>query len=151
MTRTTVMHLHDVKKAHTISIRKKIKSYFSKRREVLAVYLFGSQATGAVKAWSDVDVGVLIHPEFKKRASELEFKYRFDLEKILESDVDIAVLNGADLFLVQQILTKGIRVFVRGVKRAEELTLHLLKLSWDFMPLKRVFDDAAQKRLEHGY
>jgi predicted nucleotidyltransferase len=38
----------------------KLKGYFKDKSEVIAVYLFGSQATDKTRRASDVDIGVLL-------------------------------------------------------------------------------------------
>ncbi len=129
---------------------KKIKSYFSAQKDVLAVYLFGSRAAGTSHASSDIDLGILLNHNDRAGFFQREFKARFDLDKMLGSEVDVIVLNDADLFLVQQVLTKGVEVYIRDRKKAEELKWHLLKLSWDFMPVKRILDGAVRRRSSHG-
>lgn len=133
------------------SFTSKIKSYFYPKKEVLAVYLFGSRVTGRTTKWSDVDVAVLLCKPDGKRIFDKEFQCRFDLEKLLGADVDVVILNNADPFLVQQVYTKGRPLFVRNKSQAEELKWRHIRNYWDFIYMKKILDDSAIKRLAHGH
>lgn len=131
-------------------ITKKIKSYFSKQKEILAVYLYGSQVTGRLSPRSDIDIGVLLrnHKKIKRGFSfDSKMKYTLDLMDVFRTDnVDVVILNDADLFLVQQVFTKGEEVWTSDRKKSEELKWYLLNLSWDYsLSVKRIFDEEALK------
>lgn len=127
---------------------RKIRNYFSKKKEVLAVYLYGSQVTSRTAPWSDVDIGVLLKNQKRGSSFDARMKYSSELMSILSTDnVDVVILNDTDLFLVQQVFSKGIELWTRNRKKSEELKWYLLKLSWDFMPVMRIFYDEAIKSL----
>ncbi len=63
----------------------KIRKVLEKRPEVLAGYLYGSHAKGYARKDSDIDVAIMMFPNF----SGDPYKYQFDLE----SEVDRAVGN----------------------------------------------------------
>ena len=54
----------------------KIKKVLEKRPEVLAAYLYGSHAKGYAREGSDIDVAIMMSPNF----SGDPYKYQFDLE-----------------------------------------------------------------------
>ena len=54
----------------------KIRKVLEKRPEVLAAYLYGSHAKGYAREGSDVDVAIMMSPNF----SGDSYKYQFDLE-----------------------------------------------------------------------
>src|SRR3989338_113100 len=135
----------------TALIRRKVRNYFSKKTEILSVYLYGSQASGALRKDSDVDIAIVLKPGRSLQTFSRELRYRSDLEDILKKDVDVVILNDADLFLVLQVFSKGIPIYQANRIQADTLKWHLIQQAWDFMPVKRVFDDAAIHRLQHGY
>ena len=124
----------------------RVKKYFSSKKDVLAVYLYGSQASGKATPRSDVDLAVVLNSA--KHAFERELKFRTDLEKLLGKEVDVAILNGADLFLASQAFTKGKLLFTRNRKKSEDFKWRTMKLYWDFIPTKRIFDETAFQKLK---
>ena len=129
----------------------RVRRYFSRRPEVLSVYLFGSRASGRATPRSDTDIAVLIKPSGRRSDFDRQLSYSHDLERILNSEVDVAVLNHADPFLTQQVFTKGKSILVRNRKGAEELKWRLIRGYWDFIPIKRIMDDTAIARLQRGH
>ncbi len=123
-----------------------IKRYFAGRREVSAVFLYGSRARGTPRLSSDADVAVL----FGKRPTNgfaAKVRYSCDLEKLLGIQTDVAVLNEADPLLRIQVLTKGREVLVRDKAVLDEFRSRSQREYWDFIPLLRIMDGAAVKRL----
>lgn len=128
-------------------ISRKIRKYFSGKPEALSVILYGSQASGITRPDSDVDVAVLLKSGRSSKSFEKKLEYQADLEDILGKDVDVVILNDADLFLAQQAITKGRTVFERDREKSNQLKWRLMRLWWDFIPTKRVYDEAALARL----
>ena len=125
--------------------------YFLKKPEVLSAYLYGSQASGALREESDVDIAVVLKPARNLQAFTQGLKYRSSLEDLLKKDVDVVILNDADRFLALQVFSKGIPVYESNHTRAEDFKWRLVQEAWDYLPIKRIFDDAAIQRLRHGY
>ena len=67
----------------------KIRKVLSKRPEVLAAYLYGSHAKGYAREDSDIDVAVMMSPDF----SGDPYKYQFDLEYNVSRAVDGAKIE----------------------------------------------------------
>ena len=65
------------------NMQRKIARYFSKKKEIGAVYLFGSQAKGKARENSDIDLGVLFVRIRKSPQSFPEITYSSDLSEIL--------------------------------------------------------------------
>lgn len=126
---------------------RRVRDYFEGKRGVLAVYLFGSQASGRQNSSSDVDLAVLLKRGGPRQTSGQEFKFRCELEGLLHTDVDVTILNHADLFLAHQALTKGVAVFVRDRRRAEQLKWRLVNAYWDFIPTRRILEGESIRRL----
>lgn len=80
---------------------------------LLAVYLFGSQASGAAGPASDIDLAVLIEGKLAPlRAWELGQS----LAAQLDGDVDLLDLRGASTVMQYQIITTGIRLWEKDAR-----------------------------------
>ena len=89
-----------------------INRYFKNRKEVVAVYLFGSHATGKERPFSDVDIGVILHHRYLKQSFALQSQYTVALGRQLRKDVHAVMLNTAGELLLKQVFKKGICVCI---------------------------------------
>jgi predicted nucleotidyltransferase len=92
-----------------------IKDYFANRKEVVAVYLFGSRATGKETDSSDVDIAVLIDPD--QLTQNLTAEYIVGLSKTTRKDIHLTLFNRASERLAKQIYTKGHRLLVNNPRQ----------------------------------
>jgi predicted nucleotidyltransferase len=114
---------------------------FSRRREVLAAYIFGSATSGRTRPDSDIDVAVLID---EKRLRKHPLYYRLDLISDLttalgRADVDVVLMNEAPPDLAQNIITKGQRVFERSRSARVAFQVRTLNLFMDTEPMRRTY------------
>ncbi len=106
---------------------KKLKEYFEQREDVVMAFLFGSQATKRSHTGSDWDIAVYFKPSLY---GELEVAKEFAgvsdiwgyVERLVDANVDLLVLNRAKPSLVFSILNTGTPL---GIKD-RALYLHLL-------------------------
>lgn len=84
-----------------------IKTYFSKKPEILAVYLYGSQAVDKQRIDSDVDIGILLRQADLKRGDKLREQIIIGLSRILKKDIHPVIMNTAGEELLRQIFSKG--------------------------------------------
>lgn len=84
-----------------------IASYFEGRREVAAVYLFGSHAQNRSQPYSDVDIAVLLAVEDELTASNRRLQYIGNLGRILRKDIHPVIMNVASEELLRQVFSKG--------------------------------------------
>jgi predicted nucleotidyltransferase len=89
------------------SIEGSLRAYFADRKEVVAVFLFGSHAVDRQRTGSDVDVAVLLTPEAGPGAGELRALYTVELGRALRKDVHTIIMNIAGEELLRQIFSKG--------------------------------------------
>jgi len=110
----------------------RLKQYFKDKPEVVAVYLFGSQATGKKKRSSDVDVGILLNT--KNRATEIEKRnqYMVDLADILRKEIHPIILNSAGEELMRQIFTKGDCILIKNQKKLSLFKMTMFARIADF-------------------
>lgn len=73
-----------------------IKDYF-KTRPVLKAYLFGSYARGLANDESDIDI--LVDLDYSQRIGLQFIQMKLDLEKLLNSKVDLVSSNGMSKYI----------------------------------------------------
>ena len=110
----------------------RLKQYFNDKPEVIAVYLFGSQATEENKASSDVDIGILL--DTKDRTTEIEKRkqYMVDLADILRKEIHPVILNSAGEELLRQIFAKGDCILVKNQKKLSLFKMTMFSKIADF-------------------
>lgn len=86
-------------------IENKIKDYFSKRKDISAVYIFGSFHTDRFNQNSDLDLALIYFQELDKfKRFDLKLELMAELEKLVGLEVDIVDFENVDLKLKHQIL-----------------------------------------------
>jgi predicted nucleotidyltransferase len=75
---------------------KTISDYF-KSRPVLKAYLFGSYVRGEADNESDVDI--LVDLDYSQKIGMQFFQMKIDLEKLLNSKVDLVSSNGLSKYI----------------------------------------------------
>lgn len=128
-------------------IRKQLADFFSSKRGVLAVYLFGSRAAGKSKKNSDADVAVLLAPSVVKKAFTLQLRWQEELERILGAKVDLVILNEAHPLLKFQVYSKGVPAHIRTPVSAEKFKWHAINEYWDCLPGRRILEKTAFARM----
>ena len=110
----------------------KLKGYFKDKSEVIAVYLFGSQATDKTRRASDVDIGVLL--DTKDRVAEIDKRnlYMVDLANILKKEIHPVILNSASEELMRQIFAKGKCILVKDQKKLSLFKMTMFARIADF-------------------
>jgi hypothetical protein len=106
------------------------------RAEVLEAYLFGSSATGAARAHSDVDVAVYLGDP---RPPSSPFGYAADLAAALmaalgTNRVDVVVLNDAPPLLYHRVLRDGRRILSRDPRATTTREGYALSRYCDWVP-----------------
>jgi len=124
-----------------------IEKYFSKRPEVIAVFLFGSHASHKQRLDSDVDLGILLKYEEVYRADELREKFIVELSRILRKDIHPAIMNIAGEDLLRQILSKGICIRVNDPKRLSQFMLVSLCRIAEFGYYRKMLEKGFLKSL----
>ncbi len=88
-------------------LSKNIAAYFNNKREVIAVYLFGSYAEGKDRPLSDIDIGILLDRTDHNTTKKVRNKFIVELSRIIKKDIHLVILNSAGEELIRQIFLKG--------------------------------------------
>ncbi|OGG17352.1 hypothetical protein A3D78_04015 [Candidatus Gottesmanbacteria bacterium RIFCSPHIGHO2_02_FULL_39_14] len=115
-------------------IKEKIRDYFKKKREVAAVYLYGSFARGEEKRESDIDLAVLFRNQKDDRLA-LRLEYTDDLEKILKKKVEIQDLNSCRVDFAYRVLEEGNLFYSANEQIRIKFEVNTMNVYFDFKPL----------------
>ncbi|HHV15111.1 MAG TPA: nucleotidyltransferase domain-containing protein [Gelria sp.] len=124
--------------------------FFDSRKEILAVYLFGSYGTEFQTNLSDIDLAILVSGSVTP-----DLAYQLDLSAqladiIQEEDIDVVVLNTASVVMQFEVLSTGKLLFERNHELVCDFLERVLKEYGDFqIDLKQFYydyDDALRKK-----
>lgn len=127
---------------------KRIIDYFKGRKEVSALYLFGSAAKGKQMEKSDIDIAVLVDETMLKEKTYERFKREYYAVSPWFSlrGVDIVILNTASVYLKYHILKTGRLLFDRNRRLKVEFTEKAITDYLDFKPIEDFFLKAVADR-----
>ena len=98
-------------------LEENIGVYFRDKKEVIAVYLFGSHAQGKEHPLSDIDVGILLDKNDRDFLKEKRKDYTIELGRVLRKDIHPVILNLAGEELLKQIFSKGKCILINDAKK----------------------------------
>ena len=126
-----------------------LRAYCADRAEVIAAYLFGSQAKGKATADSDVDVAILLSPDFDLQE---HFMYRIErmveLEQLCQRPVDVVILNQATLVLRNQVLKYGRLVYEGDHRQRVVFEVRSRQAYYDFQPMLALLHHALARQIK---
>lgn len=99
--------------------------------EIIALYLYGSQAQGSANTLSDVDVAVLARPDLSR-----EQLWRLEDRWLAQwpERVDLRVLNLAPLPVRYEVTALGQRLWAAEVEVVAEIESLIWRQYWDLRP-----------------
>lgn len=125
----------------------KIKDYFSRQKEVVAVYLFGSQVTGkTARSQPDVDLAVLLaKPSF---SYECQFQMEADLRKLTGLPIEVKEIskNSSPIFLMA-VLRQGRAIYIRDDRRKTAFEVYVMQEYTDTQILRDIQYKYFQERI----
>jgi len=131
-----------------------LKKYFSGRADVLAAFLFGSQAKNTAGKISDWDIGVYFKPQGNNRVEweetdmdySQENKVWDDLVDILKTDnVDLVVLNRAPSNIAASVVSEGSPIVIKDRKVFLDFVLLTMRQSEDYANFVDTYYEISQR------
>jgi predicted nucleotidyltransferase len=122
--------------------RERLRDRLIQQPDLVAAYVFGSQARGTANEQSDVDVGIWL-PSTPKRFEDMPFALAGELEALLGMHVDLVVMNGASPDLVHRILRDGELIVEGDSRRRIALEVHSRNQYFDTQPLRTSYRVAS--------
>ncbi|TVM04246.1 MAG: hypothetical protein CV087_00990 [Candidatus Brocadia sp. WS118] len=136
-------------------IVERLKSYFDKRKDISMAFFFGSWAKCQGGIDSDVDIAIYFEPkwhtvEWEKTDfwSDEENSIWLDIEKIIEKEVDLLVLNRAAPTIADSAL-KGIPIIIKNRNLYMDFLLRITSEATDFRQWVESYWDFKEK-MKHG-
>lgn len=122
------------------------------RPEVIAVYVFGSQATGRAGPLSDADVAVLLHDSISaERRGDLHLDLIGAAVGALgTNEVDLVLLRQAPPLLRHRVLRDGILILDRAPRERLRFQVRALNEYFDTAPLRAELARGLCNRLAEG-
>jgi predicted nucleotidyltransferase len=123
----------------------------AKEQDIVALYAFGSLATGDLKPLSDLDFGILVSGKLDKQK---RFDKHLDLigkfNEVLKTDeVDLVMMNDAPMHFSHNIIKSGKLIYCKSKTELADFIEKTIKLYLDFRFFRDAFDDTFLKGI--GY
>ena len=129
---------------------KKITNYFENKVDIIAVYLFGSYASGKVRSCSDIDLAILFESRDQVMINRRLEKYLIDLSRILRKDTHLSAMNFASEELLKQIFKKGKCLIVNDSKKLAYFTMTAYSKIVDFYYYRGQFQAGIVRKVMEG-
>ena len=110
----------------------RLKTFFKDKPGVVAVYIYGSQATDKTGDSSDVDIGILLDTSDRVAQIEKRNQYMVELANILRKEIHPVILNSAGEELMRQIFAKGNCILVKDQKKLSLFKMTMFARIADF-------------------
>lgn len=125
-----------------------LQGVFGEYPEVLAVYLFGSRATGNARKDSDYDLAVVSARGESARGRRMDILS--NLVKAGFSNVDLSFLDHDNIVLQHEAVRMNQLVFSRPEFDRGSFYSRVMRMYFDFLPYLNVQRQAMKERLLHG-
>lgn len=132
--------------------RRELAELFERQPDVVAAYLFGSQARGDPGPLSDVDLAVWLddNPEPGRRLRR-QLALSAQAASLLGTDeVELVVLNGAPPLLAQRVIRDGELLAERSTMTRVRLETEAIIRYLDTIPLREELGRGLERRLAEG-
>ena len=128
----------------------KITNYFENKEDIIAVYLFGSYASGKVQSYSDIDLAILFDSRDRVMINRRLDKYLIDLSRILRKDIHLTAMNFASEELLKQIFKKGHCLIVNDSKKLACFTMTAYSKIVNFQYYRGQFQAGIIRKVMEG-
>ena len=129
-----------------------VAAYCADRPEIVASYLFGSQATGNARPDSDVDLGFLLKSDVpRSNYADLSLEYFAQLSRMLRRDIHPLIMNSAGELVLEQIFSKGMSVYGGDSFDCAYFRMTQTVQIAEFAPLRQRMEDNFLERMKEKY
>lgn len=121
-----------------------LKEFFSKDKDVLFVYLYGSQSKGTGYLGSDIDLAVYLCPGNQEFYLKKDEQFLGKLAQI-DKRIDARLLNVMPLLLKYEVISRGEVIFSRDEKARVNFETEILCRYFEMKPF---FDEEHRLTME---
>lgn len=135
------------------NILNSVKEFLYNVKEVKYAYVFGSFVN--LRNYHDIDIAIYLKNDFNKNDYQkypygYESKIITELEQLLRKKVDIVVMNGAGITILQRIINSGI-VIIQGDKNQRiAYENYIRKLYIDANAIRQIKRKYLSKKIDHA-
>ncbi|MBW2106624.1 MAG: nucleotidyltransferase domain-containing protein [Deltaproteobacteria bacterium] len=129
-------------------LKEQIVSVCKGQKEIIAVWLFGSRAREDSQSDSDIDIALLLEDNQIGSFPYLDFKV--SLERALNRNVDLIILNRAGEILKQQVRKYGKIMYESNHKKKKQWEILSRKFYQDFLHLHDIYMRKLYKHYRSG-
>ena len=131
-------------------LEEKIKVYFKNKKEVIAVYLFGSYAEGKDRDLSDIDIGILLDRNNREFFNERKNDYIVELGRLMRKDIDPVILNSASEGLLRQVFSKGKCIVVNDSRKLARYKMVMFAMIAEFAYYRNQMQSGLIRKIMEG-
>lgn len=125
--------------------------YLQAQDDILAAYLYGSYGTPYQTALSDIDIALLFYHEKKPDLRRL-LSLEADIAQICATDdVNVVVLNDADVILQHRVLETGRPLLEKDLVAVSDFRERVFVVYGDFEPFYRAFCRDYDRALREAF
>ena len=135
-----------------IEMDRKLRRFFQKNhKNINLAYLFGSYAKGRITPLSDVDVAVLLNDNIDPKVYfDIQTDLSDQLSSHLNREVEVVILNRADLRLSYQVIRYGKIVFEKNRNMKANFERKALNIYFDLRPMFDFYEKELLERIKEG-
>lgn len=136
------------------SIQTQLETWCEQYPELLAVYLFGSQAEGRAGPRSDVDLALLARLDLPRPFLwRREDQWASELSRLLapHCTADVFVLNLAPLSVRFQVITLGRILWTSDALAVSDFESYTRRRYWDLSPYQEAYQRNLETRIKESW
>ena len=118
---------------------------FKKHSEIIIAYIYGSTIQNTVHKFSDIDVGLVLSPNFEPQAL-YSIGIQYELETLIKTItnrlIDVRILNGSSPRFLNQAVSRGVQIYCSDQDFKDEFEIRVLHAYLDIKPILDMFENA---------
>ena len=127
------------------SYRNKIIEIFTDKAKF--AFIFGSANTKYFNTNSDIDIAIYLKKKPDSVSKIIDLKYQAEKSFNFEHDIDLIILNDADIIITNQIITKGEIIIDNDPKFTNNFILSKRNMYLDFKFFRKNLEDNLKTKV----
>jgi len=131
-------------------LEEKIRTYFKNKKDIIAIYLFGSYAACKERHLSDIDIGILLDRDETDLDKDILTDCMVGLGRMLRKDIHPVILNSASEELLRQIFLKGKCILINDASKLARYKMIMFVKIADFAYYRSHMQSGLIKKVMEG-